>query len=78
MSGLTSSSQSKTGFSVKTTLAPSTSKAIVVTNPSLSAPDTNLLKKQLDESNKMMELFKEKLKRQELENARLKMLLEKN
>lgn len=65
---------------IKTVKAVPTTKTVIVTKPS-STPVTSAddqLKKQLEESQRMVEQFKEQLKRQELENARLKMLLEKN
>jgi hypothetical protein len=66
----TSQSTLKPGFTVKATQAPTNAtKTVVVTN-------ADLLKKQLEASQKMVEQFKEQLRQQEMENARLKMLLE--
>ena len=53
-------------------------KTVIVTKPTSAASNDDQLKRQLEESQRMVEQFKEQLKRQELENARLKMLLEKN
>jgi hypothetical protein len=66
----TSQSTLKPGVTVKATQAPTNAtKTVVVTN-------ADLLKKQLEASQKMVEQFKEQLRQQEMENARLKMLLE--
>jgi hypothetical protein len=40
--------------------------------------NSDLLKRQLEESQKMVERFKEQLRQQEMENARLKKLLQKS
>ena len=53
-------------------------KTVIVTKPTSAASNDDQLKRQLEESQRMVEQFKEQHKRQELENARLKMLLEKN
>ena len=67
---------------IRTVKAVPTTKTVIVTKPTMTATaaasNDDLLKKQLEESQRMVEQFKEQLKRQELENARLKMLLEKN
>jgi hypothetical protein len=68
-----SASASKPGFVVRASPAPTNvTKTIVVTS------SAELLKKQLEESQKMVERVKEQLRQQELENARLKRLLEKS
>jgi hypothetical protein len=73
---VTTSSISKPGFIVKTTQAPSNvTKTVVVTS---SMANSDLLKRQLEESQKMVERFKEQLRQQEMENARLKKLLQKS
>lgn len=72
---VTPTGQIKTGFTVK---VPQTSsnvtKTIVVTSSGSSSQST--LFKQLEESQKAVERFKEQLRQQELENARLKKMLE--
>ena len=58
-------------------------KTVVVTSAGASSnlqstSAAELLKKQLEESQRTVERFKEQLRQQELENARLKKLLEKS
>ena len=70
----TLSNQPKPGFVVRPSqpAASSVTKTLVVTS------NTEVLKKQLEETQKMMEQFKEQLRQKELENAKLKKLLEKS
>jgi hypothetical protein len=73
-SNATLSTTSKPGFVVRPaqTTTANVTKTIVVTS------NAELLKKQLEESQKMVEQFREQLRQQEVENARLKKLLEKS
>ena len=73
----TSQTTLRPGFTIKTTQAATnaTTKTVVVTNPNVTT-NADLLKKQLEASQKMVEQFKEQLRQQEMENARLKLLLE--
>jgi hypothetical protein len=73
-SSATLSTTSKPGFVVRPaqTTTANVTKTIVVTS------NAELLKKQLEESQKMVEQFREQLRQQEVENARLKKLLEKS
>ena len=81
---ISSTGQIKPGFTVKMSQAPSNvTKTVVVTSAGASSnlqstSAAELLKKQLEESQRTVERFKEQLRQQELENARLKKLLEKS
>jgi len=82
---VTSTGQLKPGFTVK---VPQTSsnvtKTIVVTSAGASSSSqstsstADLIKKQLEESQRAIERFKEQLRQQELETARLKKMLERS
>ena len=73
-----SAPQTSAGFTLRTTSVQSKLKTVIVTKPSLTNSNSDVLKRQLEESQKMLEQFKEQLRQQEIENARLKMLLKNN
>ena len=81
---VTSTGQIKPGFTVKVPQSSSNvTKTIVVTSSGASSSSqstsaADLIKKQLEESQRAVERFKEQLRQQELENARLKKMLERS